>query len=230
MKSQAESKADSRQARSEATRLALMDAAEKLIAGKGVENVSIRDIVRTAGQKNESALQYHFGNLSGLISTLRRRRNMEVHELRMTLIAQTLSRTGTPTLREVCELMVAPPFELARSSAGFRRHIKAFGHEITLADASALDIANRTGGDSTQKLGQLLRDALPHLDESAYRQRMDGALRFVSAAMVNQARQRNAFSGPEGRVFYSGLIDALVGLLNAPESAETSALRHLAEG
>lgn len=228
MKSQAESKPDSRLARSDATRLALMDAAEKLIADKGVENVSIREIVKAAGQKNESALQYHFKNLRGLIRTLHQRRNSQVHEQRTILIGQIQRRTSNPTLREVCELMVAPAFELARTSVGFRRHIKAFGHEITLADASALTVANRTGGDSTQELGRLLRAALPHLDESAYRRRMDGALRFVSAAMVNQARQKNAFRGPEAKVFYSSLIDALVGMLSAQESAETSALRRQA--
>ena len=48
---------DSRQARSEATKSALMRAAEKLIAENGVENVSISDIVTVAKQKNQSALQ-----------------------------------------------------------------------------------------------------------------------------------------------------------------------------
>ena len=41
-----------------------MRAAEKLIAQAGVENVSIRKIIAAAGQKNESALQYHFKNLT----------------------------------------------------------------------------------------------------------------------------------------------------------------------
>ena len=43
-----------------------MHAAEKLIGERGMANVSIRDIVSAAGQKNESALQYHFKNLNGL--------------------------------------------------------------------------------------------------------------------------------------------------------------------
>lgn len=45
-----------------------MRAAEKLIAVRGIENVSIRDIVSEAGQKNESALQYHFKSFTGLIA------------------------------------------------------------------------------------------------------------------------------------------------------------------
>ena len=59
---------DNRRARSEATKHALMRAAEKLVADGGMENLSIREIVAIANQKNESALQYHFKNLTGLLN------------------------------------------------------------------------------------------------------------------------------------------------------------------
>lgn len=225
MKSQAEPKTGSRQARSEATRQALMRAAEKLIAEKGMANVSIREIVKAAGQKNESALQYHFQNLQGLIEALRESRNREVNEKRTALIQETLARSPNPTLRDICRLMVAPAFELSRSSAGFRRYIKAFGHEITHAEASALMVANRTGGESTQRIGLYLREALCHLDEEAFRRRLDGALRFISASMVHRAGQKNAFRGQDAEVFFSGLIDSLVGMLSTPESEETQRAR-----
>ena len=51
------------QLRSLATQTALMDAAETLIANNGAHRVTIKDIVREAGQKNESVLQYHFKNI-----------------------------------------------------------------------------------------------------------------------------------------------------------------------
>ena len=66
----AERTTDSRQARSDATKNALMRAAEKLIAERGIGNVSISDIVAAAEQKNQSALQYHFSNLGGLIDAV----------------------------------------------------------------------------------------------------------------------------------------------------------------
>ena len=50
---------DQRASRGDATRQALMRA-ERLFAEKGGTNVTIHEIVETAGQKNESALQYHF--------------------------------------------------------------------------------------------------------------------------------------------------------------------------
>ena len=53
-----------------ATQTALMEAAETLIAENGIQNVSNKEIVREAGQKNQSALQYHFGNLRGLVNAV----------------------------------------------------------------------------------------------------------------------------------------------------------------
>ena len=47
-----------------------MDAAESLIAEHDSYAVPLREIVKRAGQKNESALQYHFGNLQGLVSAI----------------------------------------------------------------------------------------------------------------------------------------------------------------
>ena len=44
-----------------ATRDKLLDAATALFAGRGVANVSLAEIVRAAGQRNASAIHYHFG-------------------------------------------------------------------------------------------------------------------------------------------------------------------------
>jgi AcrR family transcriptional regulator len=202
-----------------------MRAAERLIAEQGIENVTIRDILATAGQKNTSALQYHFKNLPGLISALRSSRNLEIDTRRQALIRESLAKTPDPPLREICRLMVAPAFQLASSNPGFRRYIRAFGHEITLAENSALEAVKQTGSRSTEQLSMLMRGALPHLDNEAFNRRMDGAVRFISASMIHHARQQGAFQGRPAELFFSSLIDALEGLLSAPESEQTRKLR-----
>jgi AcrR family transcriptional regulator len=74
------------QSRSIATQMALMKAAEKLIAEKGIHNVSISQIVKEAGQKNESALQYHFKNLQGLINAIHHMRSDQTRLKRTELL------------------------------------------------------------------------------------------------------------------------------------------------
>ena len=201
-----------------------MRAAEKLIAERGIENVSIREIVDAAGQKNESALQYHFQNLNGLITALHASRDAEIRAKRSVLLQALGEEPFEPSLRQICKLMVAPAFELARAKPDFRCYIKAFGHEITLAEESTLIMTSRKGGQGARQTGILLRKALHHLDDDAFQRRMDGALRFVSASMSNHARQNGAFRGVHAELFFSSLIDALVGLLSAPLSDETKDL------
>jgi AcrR family transcriptional regulator len=52
------------------TRQNLVDAAEKLFAERGIENVTLLDIGRAAGQKNRNAPQYHFGDKAGLVNAV----------------------------------------------------------------------------------------------------------------------------------------------------------------
>ena len=63
----------------------LMREAERLFGTHGVEAVSLRDIVRAAGHKNESALQYHFGSKGKLVDAVvaERLRHIEAHRVAM---------------------------------------------------------------------------------------------------------------------------------------------------
>ena len=217
-----------KQSRSEATREALMRAAEKLIATKGLENVSIREIVDAAGQKNESALQYHFKSLDGLVRAIHEVRDAQINPMRMVQIEKLTSANGKPTLRDISKLMVEPAFLLARSKPDFRQYIKAFGHEIALTDRSASKTARRGDGATDREIRRLLRGALPALNNAAFDLRLDSAVRFIASSMYHQARQPNAFKGDRAELFFSSLIDALVGMLGAPESAETIQLSEAA--
>ncbi|MDA0977757.1 MAG: helix-turn-helix domain containing protein [Proteobacteria bacterium] len=220
------SQPDGQRNRSTATQQALKLATEKLIAEKGLANVTIREIVREAGQRNESALQYHFRNFQGLIAAIQASRKEETQAKREELLDNLLKETEHPSLRDLCALMVMPTYLLAKASPEYRRFVVGFSHEIALTTESALALVTRhgAGGRSGQELGELLRRTLTHLNEPAYRQRMDSAIRLASISMGHHARQRNAFRGQRGDYFVSSLIDALVGLLSAPVSAETAAV------
>ena len=102
--------------RGEATRLALMRAAEKLIAENGSSNVTIREILELAGQKNESALQYHFKNMAGLVAATHRFRDQQIIGARLLCLTELAAKPQPPALRDIAYLMVAPTFKLARGS------------------------------------------------------------------------------------------------------------------
>lgn len=204
-----------------------MRAAEQLFAERGVENVAIREIIAAANQRNESALQYHFKNLSGLIDAIHDERSQQIQAVRAELLAEQERRSARPELRQLCELMVEPPFSLACRDMAFRRYVKAFAHHPALTATSPFAAVARkgAGGKSGAQLNRMLRAALPTLDDEGFRYRMDAAVMLCSLSMARQARRRGAFRGLEAERFREHLVDALVGLLAAPVSKATKALR-----
>jgi AcrR family transcriptional regulator len=202
-----------------------MEAAEKLVARKGLENVSIKEIVKEAGQKNESALQYHFKSFQGLINAIVDKRSLETQMLRAELLEELYASQEQTTLRDACRMMVMPSFLLARRSAGYRRYILSFSQNLALRN-NTLAFVNRhgAGGESGRETSELLRQHLPHLDTRIFQARLEAAIRLVSISMGHHAREKNAFRGEQSDWFISNLLDAMVGLLNAPVSAETKAL------
>ena len=223
---------DSRRARSESTKKALMRAAEKLVAEGGMENLSIKAIVTVADQKNESALQYHFNNLTGLLDAIHIERSKQIQAKRAASLVETLKISSQPSLRQLCLLMVEPTFDLARADVEFRRYVRAFGHELAISESSPLELVSDKGGGgaSGQETGALLRKVLPLLDEDDYRRRMEAAIMLCSSSMHYQARQKRAFRGHQSDLFLNNLVDALVGLLSAPVSPETLALKQHHKG
>ena len=56
-----------RSADPDATRARIVAACERLFAERGIERVSLNEIVAAAGQRNASAIHYHFGDREGLM-------------------------------------------------------------------------------------------------------------------------------------------------------------------
>ena len=188
-------------ARGDATRQALMKAAEQLFSEKGPSNVTIREIVEKAGQKNESALQYHFKNMEGLINATHRFRDQQIVQARMAALEQLEKKAAIPSLRDIVQVMVKPTFMLARESSEFRRYIRAFSLMLAGGNVSTLVAVRRGSGESDDRIAALLRRALPQLDPEGLERRLDSAIRFISISMYAQSREKNAFRGKAATCF-----------------------------
>lgn len=60
----------------------MLEIAERLFAEQGVELVPLRQIMLEAGQRNRSALHYHFGSREELVSRLLNLRLREINTVR----------------------------------------------------------------------------------------------------------------------------------------------------
>jgi AcrR family transcriptional regulator len=94
----------------------ILDAAEALVADRGVEAVSLRAI-NTAAGANVAAAHYHFGSKDAVVEAVLRRRMQVVSTRRDELVA-ALARTSRPSPRAAVDALVAPLAEFAATDAG----------------------------------------------------------------------------------------------------------------
>src|SRR5918994_2862767 len=93
-------------ARGEQTRHAILDAAERLIAEQGVR-VPLRDIALAAGQRNNSAVNYHLRNRQDLIDAIVVRR-LEPMEYERRLLLEGLDADQRTDVDVLLRVMVLP--------------------------------------------------------------------------------------------------------------------------
>ena len=65
-----------------ATRERMVDAATKLFARRGIHSVTTRELNEAAGQRNASALHYHFGSREGLLREILARHQSRIDAAR----------------------------------------------------------------------------------------------------------------------------------------------------
>lgn len=210
--------------RADQTRERLMRAAEGLFAREGIENVSVRAILREAGQRNESAMQYHFGNKAGLIEAIQEQRVQSVVDLRRRAIDTATADERVPPVREICYLLVEPAFRLCARDRGFRDFISVFGQRLVVSNAPAN--AHLVGRRASRMavVHELLRQQLPALTDSLFEMRMENMSRFTMLAMSRRARRGGSFRGRAARLFLNDLADTMAGMLTAEVSPATMEL------
>jgi AcrR family transcriptional regulator len=96
-----------------ATKAAVFNAAERLFALHGFQNVSVRDITAEAGV-NLASVNYHFGSKDALLFEIFRRRTSELNRERARMLHEANARHGgKPPVREILEAYFAPPLRWA---------------------------------------------------------------------------------------------------------------------
>lgn len=96
-----------------ATKQAVFNAAERLFALHGFQNVSVRDITAEAGV-NLASVNYHFGSKDALLFEIFRRRTSELNRERARMLHEAAARhDGRPPVREILEAYFAPPLRWA---------------------------------------------------------------------------------------------------------------------
>lgn len=96
-----------------ATRVKIMEAAEKLFADRGIDGVALREIAAAAGQGNNTAVQYHFGSKEQLVYDIFEYRSNMFEPQRAAMLEQAEAAGQLSNARVLLEIMCLPHLSIA---------------------------------------------------------------------------------------------------------------------
>jgi AcrR family transcriptional regulator len=126
-------------ATSEETRNQIKAAAQLLFARRGIDGVTVQEIVTAAGQRNNAALHYHFGSKEELIRQMVVDGAAVLDERRRGMLDEIEARGGPTSIREVMLVLVLPVIELGDDER-WRGYIRFTSH-LQASDPKALRAA-----------------------------------------------------------------------------------------
>lgn len=206
------------------TRQRLLDAAEQLWGERGIEGVSMREIRLAAGQRNTSALQFHFGDRDGLLLALAQRHLPEVAAIQERLYATLIAEQRTDEFEGLVEVLVRPNADYLHRGPSARAWVKlsaelAARPGVGLTDVleHAPAIALHTGATLHERLA---RDIGPELAA----ERLVAVVGATHHLCADRARAEDAAPATlrYGRAplaydaWLGNLLDMAVGALRAP--------------
>ena len=218
------------------TRERLKTAAQRLFAERGIDGVSIRDIVAAAGARNGASIHYYFRTKEALIQELVLEGAQRI-DLRRNAALDALEQAGGPrSVAEVARLLVETSIEDrnpdpagAARAAGYIRFINAVQvhHRQLFLDA----LQDRWNSGYKRCLRHLQR-LLPQLPAEILNQRLIFMSLYLGTTL---AARENALEHPtrssrlwRTRWALQNLVDSLCGMLTQPPSGAT--LQQLSDG
>ncbi|MFI5041616.1 MAG: TetR family transcriptional regulator [Acidimicrobiales bacterium] len=192
------------------TRLRLIEAAQDLFARRGVHQATTREILAAAGQRNVSALTYHFGSREQLLWAILEGHNGPLEAGRAARLLEPAEHMSTRDL--VCALVV--PYAGCLDTGDGRDYLRIVAQLTDLFPLWRTPPVNAPH----------LNDVLEILERRAgggpalRRQRVVGMMMLMTAACAERAHSIEEGAPPElgPDDFVSGLTDMIVAVLEAP--------------
>jgi AcrR family transcriptional regulator len=168
------------QARSEATREEILRTAERLFAREGIDAVSTRRVSQEAGQRNTSALQYHYGDRTALLKTLVAARMGPINARRRALLAELDRSRRSLTVADLVTVLVVPFVEQLLDAQGGVYYVRIAAQIFAKGEAEAVLGPERPWNEAFYQAIERIRKRLPDLPRAT----QDRRFRFLAGHLV----------------------------------------------
>lgn len=203
----------------------LRRAAELLFAANGVDGVSLRQIAREAGQRNVTAVTYHFGSRDGLLRAVLDHHLAHVrirHQALLDRYRANPPADPTDQLRELADVLVMPLCAELDCVDGGPEFLRVAAEVVNRSDwifAPGSPIVMLI--DHNQGWAELVEPFLS-ADAAGRLHRRFAAMRFAYVELGRRVRQPPPRR--DDQLFASQLTDLIAALLTAPLSSRTVGL------
>jgi AcrR family transcriptional regulator len=202
--------------RANATREAILTAAERLFAEHGVLAVSNRQVSEAAGQGNNTAVGYHFGTKADLVRAIARKHSAPIEEIRQRALEEIEDSTD---VRDWISCLIRPVTEHL-DAVGSPTWFARFGAQVmTEPSLRQIMVDESLSSPSLVRIVDGLHRCLPDLPDEVREERADMA-RQLLVHMIAERERALADGTPTPRATWAeaadGIVDALVGMWQAP--------------
>jgi AcrR family transcriptional regulator len=204
------------------TKAKLLTTAERLFALEGIGAVSTRRISKEAGQRNNSALHYHFGDKENLIDAIIAARMAVVNARREEMLQALEQGKKTNVLREVLRALVQPLAEQLEQDNYYAAFLDQFYSYTRIDSLLEATVPHVSGMQRAAKYLAPHLKALPKAIVAARVDLLSGQIVHHIADWDRQRRRGEAL--PPLALLVENLVDVLSAGLLAPVSATTAAL------
>ena len=214
------------------TRDAIKQTARRLFAERGIDGVSVKEIVVAAGQRNGGSLHYHFRTKEALVRELVVDGAKIIDQRRNTQLNALEQSDTSPTLREIIEILVLPSTDLA-SETGVEDTYLRFITILQLSHRQLfLDALENQWNSGYLRCLTHIRNLLQSVPSGILNQRLVFMGIYLPAVMA--VREGAIGSSEGGHKFWSSphllenFMDSMEALLRGAMSVQTQ--RQLAKG
>jgi AcrR family transcriptional regulator len=194
------------------TRTLLLDVAERLFAERGIAAVSLRTVGSEAGQRNNSAAQYHFGSRRGLLKAIVETRSAPVEQRRAELVDALLATGRSPTAADLLEALFRPLAETLDQPR--HTHYLRFLVQV-MADPDTHESWG-VSGRSTAWVHRELRRLLPELSAADFVRRLEWCTLTALQVLADHGLRRGTPSWPTTDQVVAELVAMETALLQSP--------------
>lgn len=197
---------------------AIVRTADRMFTESGVEEVSMRAVAAESGQRNISAIQYHFGGREGLFDAVFHRRSMGLSERRGEYLAQIDGAGRGEDVRALIEAAVLPLAEHVRDASvgsDYARFAARMTRGVDFATCGP-DLVGEASYEILVRLTRVL--ASLSAEDAALRVGMVMNMMVAVLAAYEERCERDATARASGyfETMTSHLIDMLAGAMEAP--------------